>query len=94
MDQFDLADHGDGSLASVYARFGVRRALVIGVETDMLFPLHQQREIADGLVAAGVDVRFHAFPSPQGHDAFLSDLARFEPAIGDFVLGIEGRPAA
>ena len=93
MDQFDLADLGDGSVARVYARFGVRRALVIGVETDMLFPLHQQREIADGLAAAGVDVRFHAFPSPQGHDAFLSDLGRFEPAIGEFVLGIEGRPA-
>ena len=86
MDQFDLAEHGGGSLASAFARFGVRRALVIGVETDMLFPLSQQREIADLLRSAGhADVEFHAFPSLQGHDSFLVDLARFEPAIGDFL---------
>src|SRR5512139_2746012 len=56
MDQFDLADHGGGSLAAAFAKFGVRRSLVIGVETDMLFPVDQQREIADHLRAAGVAV--------------------------------------
>jgi homoserine O-acetyltransferase len=66
---------------------------VLGVETDMLFPVAQQREIADHLRAAGGSVEYHAFPSLQGHDAFLSDLARFEPAIGGFVRGIVGRAA-
>ncbi|MFO1406995.1 MAG: homoserine O-acetyltransferase [Steroidobacteraceae bacterium] len=94
MDQFDLAEHGGGSLDRAFAGFGVRRALVIGVETDMLFPIHQQREIADRLAATEAEVHFHAFPSPQGHDAFLSDLERFEPAIGGFIRDIEGRPAA
>jgi homoserine O-acetyltransferase len=88
MDQFDLADHSGVSLAAAFAKFGVRRSLVIGVETDMLFPVEQQREIADHLRAAGVSVDYHAFPSLQGHDAFLTDLARFEPAIGGFVRGI------
>ena len=88
MDNFDLADHGDGSLAAAFARFQVRRALVLGVETDMLFPIEQQREIADHLRAAGrATVEYHAFPSLQGHDAFLVDLARFEPAIGNFLRG-------
>jgi homoserine O-acetyltransferase len=88
MDNFDLAEHGDGSLAAAYAKFQVRRALVIGVETDMLFPIEQQREIADHLRAAGrATVEYHAFPSLQGHDAFLVDLARFEPAIGNFLRG-------
>ena len=88
MDNFDLAEHGDGSLAAAFARFQVRRALVIGVETDMLFPIEQQREIADHLRAAGrATVEYHAFPSLQGHDAFLVDLARFEPAIGNFLRG-------
>jgi len=88
MDQFDLADHGDGSLAAAFAKFRVRRALVLGVDTDMLFPIEQQREIADHLRAAGrARVEFHAFPSLQGHDAFLVDLARFEPALGDFLRG-------
>src|SRR5512135_96472 len=86
MDQFDLAEHGDGSLAAAFAKFKVRRALVIGVETDMLFPVDQQREIADHLRAAGhARVEYHAFPSLQGHDAFLVDLARFEPAIEKFL---------
>ena len=86
MDQFDLADHGGGSLAAAFAKFGVRRALVLGVESDMLFPVEQQREIADHLRAAGrATVEFHAFPSLQGHDAFLVDLARFEPALGNFL---------
>jgi homoserine O-acetyltransferase len=85
MDQFDLAEHGGGSLAEAFARFGVRRALVLGVETDMLFPIEQQQEIADQLRAAGPAVQFHAFPSLQGHDAFLVDHERFEPAIRHFL---------
>ena len=87
MDQFDLAEHGGGSLAEAFARFGVRRALVLGVETDMLFPIEQQQEIADHLRAAGPAVEFHAFPSLQGHDAFLVDHERFEPAIRQFLAG-------
>jgi homoserine O-acetyltransferase len=91
MDQFDLADHGGGSLAAAFDRFGVKRSLVIGVETDLLFPLAQQREIADRLRASGVLVEFHGFSSLQGHDAFLTDLAQFEPAIGGFAQGIRLR---
>jgi homoserine O-acetyltransferase len=88
MDQFDLAEHGGGSLAQAFARFRVRRALVIGVETDLLFPIDQQREIAEHLRTPGREIEFHAFPSLQGHDAFLVDLQRFEPAIGGFLAGV------
>jgi homoserine O-acetyltransferase len=88
MDQFDLAEHGGGSLAQAFARFRVRRALVIGVETDLLFPIDQQREIAEHLRTPGREVEFHAFPSLQGHDAFLVDLQHFEPAIGGFLAGV------
>jgi homoserine O-acetyltransferase len=28
---------------------------------------------------------FQPLPSPQGHDAFLVDIARFGPAVGDFL---------
>jgi len=85
MDQFDLAEHGAGSLAAAFARFQPKRSLVIGVESDMLFRIDQQRAIAEQLRAAGRDVEFHAFPSLQGHDAFLVDLARFEPTIEGFM---------
>ena len=92
MDQFDLGDHGGGSLEAAFARFRLKSALVIGVETDMLFPIEQQRELAELLHAPGRTVEFHAFPSLQGHDAFLADLQRFEPAIGGFLATV--RPGA
>jgi homoserine O-acetyltransferase len=92
MDEFDLADHADGSLSAAFEAFRPKRSLVLGVETDMLFPIEQQREIAEGLEAAGRSVVFHAFPSLQGHDAFLVDLDRFEPAIADFMASIESTP--
>jgi homoserine O-acetyltransferase/O-succinyltransferase len=89
MDQFDLGDHGGGSLEAAFARFRLKSALVIGVETDMLFPIEQQREIAEPLRALGCAVEFNAFPSLQGHDAFLVDLQRFEPAIGGFLATVQ-----
>ena len=55
----------------------------------MLYTIDQQREIADAARGQrGTTVEFHAFPSLQGHDSFLIDLARFEPAIGNFLKSI------
>jgi homoserine O-acetyltransferase len=86
MDQFDLAEHGEGSLDAAFAQFSsVQRTLVLGAQTDMLYTIDQQALIAEHLRKAGVDVEFHAFPSPQGHDAFLVDNARFEPVIAKFL---------
>ncbi len=84
MDLFDLADHG-GSVAEALRRFTVERALIIGVETDLLFPIEQQQELADGLRTGGRDVTFARMPSLQGHDAFLVDMDRFRPAIAEFL---------
>ena len=86
MDQFDLAEHGAGSLDAAFAKFrGVQRSLVLGAQTDMLYTIDQQTLIAEQLRRVGVEVEFHAFPSPQGHDAFLVDNARFEPVIAGFL---------
>ena len=85
MDLFDLADHGDGSVAEALRRFKVRRALIIGVETDLLFPIEQQQELAEGLKSADRQVEFARLPSLQGHDSFLVDMERFRPLIGDFL---------
>ncbi len=84
-DWFDIAEHGGGDARTALAALGVERALVIGVETDILFPLSQQQEIADGLAAGGTTVDFVALDSPQGHDAFLVDLERFGAAIARFL---------
>ena len=84
MDLFDLADHG-GSVQDALKRFTVERALIIGVETDLLFPIEQQQELADGLAAGGREVQFVRMPSLQGHDSFLVDMDRFRPVVGDFL---------
>jgi len=84
-DWFDIAEYGEGKVVNALKRVDVESALVIGVETDILFPLSQQQEIADGLTAAGVSVDFVALDSPQGHDAFLVDIARFGAAIRGFL---------
>jgi len=85
MDLFDLADHGGGSVCEALAYFKTERALIIGVETDLLFPLEQQQELADGLRGSGHQVEFARLASLQGHDSFLVDMDRFRPVIGDFL---------
>ena len=57
MDLFDVAEHG-GSVEAGLGRIRARSTLVIGVETDFLFPIDQQEEIAAVLEHAGRDVRF------------------------------------
>jgi len=89
-DWFDIAEHGGsgagtGNVEAALKRIDVERALVIGVETDILFPLPQQEQIAEGLRAAGAEVDFVALDSPQGHDAFLVDIPRFGAAIAQFL---------
>jgi homoserine O-acetyltransferase len=87
MDLFDVAEHG-GTVEAGLARVGAKPALVVGVETDILFPLEQQEEIARGLQKGGAQVRFAPLPSIQGHDSFLVDMERFCPTIGDFLAEI------
>jgi homoserine O-acetyltransferase len=95
MDWFDIAeycttrcgDHDTDARTALAAigTSGLEKALAIGVHTDILFPLQQQQEIAEGLRAGGCDAGFLPLPSPQGHDAFLVDIDRFGPAIRAFL---------
>lgn len=87
-DWFDMAEHGDGQIATALARIRLERALVLGVSTDILFPLTQQEEIANGLRVGGAEVEFVALDSPQGHDAFLVDIQGFGGAIAPFLAAL------
>ncbi len=84
-DWFDMAEYGDGEVLAGLKRICIEKAMVIGVSTDILFPLQQQEQIAEGLEAAGAQVEFVALDSPQGHDAFLVDIENYSPAIGGFL---------
>jgi homoserine O-acetyltransferase len=83
MDLFDVADYG-GSVGAGLSHLELDRALVIGVETDFLFPLHQQIELAEALKPVVTETEFRALPSLQGHDSFLVDMDRFRPAVASF----------
>ncbi|KAA0070608.1 homoserine O-acetyltransferase [Rhodanobacter sp. T12-5] len=84
-DWFDIAEYGHGSVLEGLKRIRIEQAMVIGVSTDILFPLQQQEQIAEGLEAAGARVEFVALDSPQGHDAFLVDIDNYSRAIGGFL---------
>src|SRR6266704_3016519 len=56
MDRFDLAAHGDP--VTLLRRAALSAALVIGVQTDLLFSLSEQQAIARNLEAAGIITRF------------------------------------
>ena len=82
-DLFDLAEHG-GSLAAGFKRMQLERSLVIGVTTDILFPIHQQRELAAGLSEVCFDTKLVELDCIRGHDSFLVDMDAFRPVICEF----------
>ncbi|NEZ04215.1 homoserine O-acetyltransferase [Wenzhouxiangella sp. XN201] len=80
MDMFDACD-SDESLKRMFDRCFSGQSLVLGVKTDILFPLVQQKELAVALEASGNEVEYHELPSVQGHDAFLADIPTFGKPI-------------
>lgn len=83
-DLFDLAEHG-GSLAAGFKKLQLERALVIGVTTDILFPIHQQRQLADGFKTACAKTTLVELDCIRGHDSFLVDMDAFRPLICEFL---------
>lgn len=82
-DLFDFAEHG-GSLDVAFGRLVLERTLVIGVETDILFPLRQQRALADGLSAVCKDTKLVELDCTKGHDSFLVEMDAFRPVLTEF----------
>jgi homoserine O-acetyltransferase/O-succinyltransferase len=54
--------------------------MCIGIETDILFPLEEQRYLADHIPGAS----FTAIQSPYGHDGFLLEFDQLAPIIARF----------
>ncbi len=84
MDLFDSAEHGT-DLVDALSRVGANAVQVIGVETDTLFPLHQQHALAEAFEEADIPVQFVAVDSNKGHDAFLVDIDLFAPVLKTFL---------
>jgi homoserine O-acetyltransferase len=84
IDRFDLSAHG-GSTVTALKRAAAEQALIIGVESDILFTINEQSAIADAFRAAGTETVFVPLASLEGHDAFLVDTEPFAAAIGSFL---------
>ena len=87
IDFFDISSAYEDSV-SAFADVQLDSAKVIGVETDFLWPVHQQKEIAEMFSANGVDTSFEVLPSIQGHDSFLVDYERFCPVVEEYFKSI------
>lgn len=85
MDRFDLAKHGDGSNVEAIRRSRVEHALVIGVESDMLFAIAEQRGLSEDFRNAGATTTFAPLDCIEGHDSFLIDIERFGKEISSFL---------
>lgn len=60
--------------------------LILGVQSDILFPAEQQRECADALKMAGnTQVVYYELGGVWGHDTFLLDVANVGGAIRGFL---------
>jgi homoserine O-acetyltransferase/O-succinyltransferase len=83
MDRFDLAVHGEPG--AVLGKCGLEQALVIGVESDLLFSIAEQAEVAQALEAGGATTRFAPLKCIEGHDSFLVDIERFGRELRGFL---------
>jgi len=82
MNTWDVG-RGRGGVAAALARV-TARTQVAGVDSDRLYPLALQRQVADGL---GVPLR--VISSPYGHDGFLIEVDAVGRLLRDL---LEGNP--
>jgi homoserine O-acetyltransferase len=68
MDTHDVA-RGRGDYETVLASIE-QPALVVGIDSDVLYPLEEQRELAEHLPRASLEV----LSAPHGHDSFLIEF--------------------
>lgn len=83
MDDFDVG-HGRGGPVEALKGFG-GPALVLAIESDVLYPPWQQQLVVDALRENGNQVTYAELKSIHGHDAFLMEWDQMEAHIAPFV---------
>jgi homoserine O-acetyltransferase/O-succinyltransferase len=80
MDAHNLA-RGRDSIEAALQKI-TAKTLVIGIETDILFPLNEQQQLAQYIPGAF----YKAIHSPYGHDGFLLEFWQIQNCIIEFLL--------
>lgn len=76
MNSHDVG-RGRGGVQAALAAITANTA-VVGIESDRLYPLKQQQELADGIPASGP---LEVVGSPHGHDGFLIEFDAIDPIV-------------
>ena len=80
MNSHDIA-RDRGGVREALARI-TAKTLVAGIDTDRLYPLYQQEQLADGIATAD---RVRIIRSPYGHDAFLIETEQLAQLIKELL---------
>lgn len=83
MDSHDVA-RGRGSYEKILGSVDIP-ILVIGIDSDVLYPVNEQKELA-GLLANG---RYEKIKSIHGHDAFLIEFDQMNSIIKSFLSTVK-----
>jgi homoserine O-acetyltransferase len=76
MDTHDVA-RGRGDYEAVLGSIE-QPSLVVGIDSDVLYPLPEQRELAEHLPRASLEI----LSAPHGHDSFLLELDVLSEIVG------------
>jgi homoserine O-acetyltransferase len=87
MDLHDLA-RGRGGLEAALARV-TAPTLVVGIDSDTLYPPYQQRQIDAILRANGTPSAYVEVASPHGHDGFLIESDQVGAAVAELLANVE-----
>lgn len=79
MDTHDVG-RGRGGVEAALARLRGMKTLFVGIDTDLLYPKEEVREMAR--LAGG---RYQEIQSPHGHDAFLIETDQVERILDSFL---------
>ncbi|MFN8053484.1 MAG: homoserine O-acetyltransferase [Acidimicrobiales bacterium] len=83
MDLHDLG-RGRGGVEAAIDRFRCP-AVIMSINSDMLYPPYQQQALRDVLVARGLRCGFYEIDSPDGHDGFLIEIQQISRVLEAFV---------
>ena len=83
MDNFD-PQIGYDTLQAALSRI-TARILMIGIESDWLFPPEDVEALAARMKAANVAVEYAKLITTHGHDGFLAEPEQFVPAVRKFL---------
>jgi homoserine O-acetyltransferase len=89
MDLHDLA-RGRGGFEAAFRRLSTTAPLLaVGINSDILYPAAQAREIVRLADEVGVPASYEELDSPHGHDAFLIEVDALGEILTKFLSKLE-----